>query len=281
MKTILYATDYSKNAVAALKYAYSMSAKMDACLLVIHVFDYPTIMNTEVKEPVPHFEKNAFKKHNSKLKEFCTKYLGNELDKMNVRMEAIEDKSVVNGIISKAIELNVYMVVTGMKGVNAFKEFIMGNTTKHLIEKSPCPVLAIPEDASHGQIETIVYATDFEKEDIGAIHKLTEIAKPFNAEIRIVHISPLKEFDRKKLMKEFEEKAKDNIGYSKMEFNIIPSDNTFEDLRLYLGEVNADIIVMLERKSKGLLRKLFHQDLVKKMKSYGRIPLISFNVINY
>ena len=125
MKTILYATDYSRNTVAALKYAYLMSTKMDAGLLVIHVFDYPTTMTTEVKEPIPNFEKNAFKKHNSKLKEFCIKHLGNELDRMNVRIEAIEDKSVVNGIISKAIELNANMVVTGMKGANAFKEFLM------------------------------------------------------------------------------------------------------------------------------------------------------------
>ena len=141
--------------------------------------------------------------------------------------------------------------------------------------------MAIPEDASHKKFDTIVYATDFEKEDVDAIHKLTEIAKLFNAEIKIVHISPLKEFDRKKQMEDFEEKVKENISYSKMEFDIIPSDNTFEDLRLYLGEVNADIIVMLERKSKGLLRKLFHRDLVKKMESYGRVPLLSFNETNY
>jgi len=166
VKAIIHATDYSENSVAALKYAYSLSKKMDASLLVIHVFDYPTTLDTEVKEPVPQFEKNAFKKHNARLKEFCTKHLGNGLDKMDVRIEAIEDKSVVNGIISKAKELNAFMLVTGMKGGSAFKEFIMGNTTRHLIEKSSCPVLSIPADVSHRQIETIVYATDYEKDDI-------------------------------------------------------------------------------------------------------------------
>lgn len=281
MKIILHATDYSENAVAALKYAYTMSTKMDASLLVVHIFDYPTTFDTEVNEPIPQFKKNAFKKHNSKLREFCIKHLGNELDKMNVKVEAIEDKSVVNGIISKAKELNAFMVITRMKGESAFKELIMGNITRKLIEKSPCYVLAVPEDVSHRQIETIVYATDFEDEDINAIHALTEIAKAFDAEIRIVHISLLKEFDRKKLMKDFEEKAKENLSYSKMEFDIIPSDNTFEDLRLYLGEVGADVIGMLERKSKGLLKKLFHRNLVKKMKSYGKIPLISFHETRY
>jgi len=44
MKTILCATDYSPNSIAALKYAYAISKKMDAGLLVIHVFDYPTAL---------------------------------------------------------------------------------------------------------------------------------------------------------------------------------------------------------------------------------------------
>jgi len=276
VKAIIHATDYSENAIAALKYAYAISSKMNISLVVVHVFDYPTTLDTEVKEPVPHFEKNAFKKHNAKLKEFCTKHLGNELDKMDVRVEAIEDKSTVNGIISKAKELKAFMLVTGMKGGSAFKEFIMGNTTKHLIEKAPCPVLSIPADVSHRQIETIVYATDYEKDDIKEIDSIIEIAKAFDAEIKIVHISPLKEFDRKKLIRNFEEEVKEKISYKKIEFDIIPSDDTFEDLRLYLGKVNADIIVMLERKCKGLLKKLFHRDLVKKMEYYGKIPLLSF-----
>ena len=58
------------------------------------------------------------------------------------------------------------MIVTGMKGENKFKDFIMGNTTRQLLEKAPCPVLAIPEDVVFGEIKTVVYATDYEKEDI-------------------------------------------------------------------------------------------------------------------
>lgn len=281
MKTIIHATDYSNNAVAALKYAHLISTKLKANLLVLHIFDIPTIMSTELKEPYYYLETDTFKMHHTKLEKFCIAHLGKELDKMNVRVEAVEDKSVVNGIISKAVELDASMIITGMKGGSKFKELIMGNTVKHLLEKSLCPVLSIPADVSNEQIETIVYATDFEEEDINVIETITEIAKAFDAEIRIVHISPLKEFDRKKLMKDFEEKAKERINYSKMEFDIIPSDDTFEELRLYLGEVNADIIVMLERKSKGLLKRLFHRDIVKKMESYGRIPLMSFNETNY
>ena len=144
MKTIVHATDYSENAVAALKYAHSLSKKLDANLKVVHVFDYPTMVNTKVLEPVPQIEANANKQHNSKLLKFCKEHLGDDLDLRKISTKAIEDTSVVNGIISLATELDASMIITGIKGDNIFKEFIMRNTTKQLIEKSPCPVLAIP-----------------------------------------------------------------------------------------------------------------------------------------
>lgn len=284
MKTILYATDYSENSVAGLKYAYSISSKMKAKLLVVHVFDYPTMLdNLSLKgeDAFPDIEGGGFKKHNAKLYDFCTKNLKVDLGESNIEIEAIENKSVVKGIVSKAKEVDAFLIVTGMKGGSALREIIMGNTTKHLLEKSPCPVLTIPSDASHTQIETIVYATDFEEEDLGAIDKLTEIAKPFNAKIKIVHVSSLKEIVGKQQMKDIEEKIQKNIKYVNLEFDIFYSDDVFNDLRIYLGNANTDLVAMLERESKSLASQVFHRDLVKRMESYGKIPLISFNAKNY
>jgi len=284
MKTILYATDYSENSVAGLKYAYAMSSKMKAKLLVVHVFDYPTMLDDlslKGEAAFPDIEGDAIKKHISKLHIFCTKNLKGELDELNIEIEAIENKSVVKGIISKANEKEAFLIVTGMKGGSALREIIMGNTTKHLLEKSPCPVLAIPNDASHKQIETIVYATDFEEEDFGAIDKLTEIAKPFNALIKIVHISPLKEMVEKWPIKDIKEKIHKYIEYTNLEFDIFYSDDVFNDLKIYFRNTNVDLIAMLEHDNKSLKSQIFHRDFVKRMESYGKVPLISFNAKNY
>ena len=277
MKTIVHATDYSENAVAALKYAHSLSKKLDANLKVVHVFDYPTMVNTKVLEPVPQIEANAYKQHNSKLLKFCKEHLGNDLDLRKISTEAIEDTSVVNGIISIATELDASMIITGIKGDNIFKEFIMGNTTKQLIEKSPCPVLAIPAETTHKQLETIVYASDFLEEDIYAIGDLVEIARPFKGVIKVVHITKKEEYDGITQMEWFKEALKQKIKYEKIEFEVIFSEDIFDSLRIYLGDVNADLIVMMEREKYGFMDKITHRDLVKRMESYGKIPLMSFN----
>jgi len=63
VKTILYATDYSDNSAAALRYAYQLSKSLKASLVALHVFDYPTVLETEVHEPFPHLEEDAFEEH--------------------------------------------------------------------------------------------------------------------------------------------------------------------------------------------------------------------------
>ena len=284
MKTILYATDYSEKSELALKYAFNMSIKMKAKLLVIHVFDYPTLLDDLSLKPeaaFPDIEGDAFKKHNSKLNAFCLRVLKKDISTLNIEIDAIENKSVVKGIVEKANAVAAFLIVTGIKGASKFREFIMGSIAKQLFEKAPCPVLTIPSDSVKTEIETIVYATDFEEEDLGAIDKLTEIAKPFNAKIRIVHISSLEETMRKRQKKSLENSIHKYIDYTNIELDILYSDDAFNALKTYYGDSNADLIAMLEREDSGIISKVFHRDLVKRMETYGKIPILSFNAKNY
>lgn len=284
MKTILYATDYSENSELALKYAYNMSTKMDAKLLVIHVFDYPTLLDSFSFKPEPAFpdiEGDAIKKHRSNLNAFCTRVLNSNVATSNIEIEAIMNKSVVKGIVEKANEINAFLLVVGMKGVSALREIIMGSTAKKLIEESPCPVLAIPNDSVNTEMKTIIYASDFEDKDLGAIDKLTKIAKLYNANIKIIHVSSLAETMGNRLIEELEEKFLKYINYPKLELDILYSDDPFNALKIYFGNTNADLMAMLQRESNGITSNLFSRNLVMQMESYGRIPLLSFNAKNY
>jgi nucleotide-binding universal stress UspA family protein len=282
MKTILYATDYSKNSVAALQYAHKMSEQLETRLVIAHIFEYPTILGLEgLDKPFPHLEKDAFKHHRSKLEKFCTEHLGNAWEGPNIQLEAVENKTVLKGIIATADEWHAYLIVVGVKGESGLRESIMGSTTKQLIEKAPCPILAIPADASYNPIKTIVYGTDFENEDIYAIRKLVEMAKHFDAEIKVVHITTKKELDNANQMEGFKNMLQQKVEYERMEFVHLVSESIFDALRNYLGEVGADMAVLLERERKGVFKKWFHRDLVKKMESYGNIPLLSFRGSNH
>jgi len=280
MKTIIHATDFSDNAISALKYAYTLSKKTKAVLWVVHIFNNATLAST-LNDPILLPIEENIQKKKAILKEFCKSHLGSDVETLNIQIEAIENSSIVAGIISKADELYASMIVTGMKGKSAFKELLMGSTTKKLIEKAPCPILAIPINATLNNINTIVYTTDFEEEDIIAIFRLAEIAKIFNATIKIVHISQKSDTDAQQEMEWFKEILKQKVTYANLEFEVIFSDEIYNYLVFYLNKVDADLIGMLERGNKGLIRKIFHKDLVKRIEGTIHIPLISFNEINY
>ncbi|MET2985153.1 universal stress protein [Aureibaculum conchae] len=278
MRNILYATDYSKNSITALKYAYQLSTKINAQLTVIHVFHYPTTLIDMVSNAEPNFGVNYYKKHTSKLQQFCNDYLGYELK--NVNVEAIENNSVLNAIITKAKELDPLFIVVGTKGQSSLKDLIMGNTTKNLIENGLFPVLSIPNKKRISSFKTIVYATAFEEDDINAICKLAEIAKPLNAEIKVVHVSSEKDYSGKVQMEWFKEMLNNKIDYKNISFDIDISNDIFNSLRLYADNTEADLIAMLDRKKGGFLKNLLNKDTVQKMNDYGKYPLISFNVSN-
>ncbi|WP_171017214.1 universal stress protein [Maribacter sp. ACAM166] len=282
MKTILYTTDYSENSVAALKYAQKMSEQMETRLVISHVFDYPTVLGSEaLSEPFPQLEKDAFRTHQAKLEKFCEAHLGSDWKTPNIELEVVENKSVLKGIISVADQWHAYLIVVGMKGGSTLREMLMGSTTKHLIEKAPCPILSIPADASYMPLKTIVYATDFEDEDVYAIRKLAEMAKQFEAEIKVVHISTKEEYAGDMLMEWFKTTLREKVSYERMDFKVLFTDDVFNSLRIYLGNTNADLMVMLEREHKSIIKKWFHRDLVKKMENYGRMPLLSFRGANH
>ncbi len=280
-KTIVYATDYSQNSAAALKYARKLMGQMNTRLVVTHVFDYPTVLGTEMlSKPFPNVEKDVLKINQTKLEVFYEEHLGSSWEESFIQLQAVQGKSVIDGIISVADQWHASLIVLGMKGGSILQELILGSTTQKLIKKAPCPVLAVPSDIRHFEIRTMVYATDFEEADLQALKKLVKIAKPFNAQIKVVHISTGKEYAGDDQMEWFKAMLEEMVSYNKIEFKLFFSNDIFQSLCLYLDEVDADVLVMLEQEDKSILKKWFGQDLVKKMENYGKLPLLSFRQAN-
>ncbi|MCK0144917.1 universal stress protein [Arenibacter sp. F26102] len=276
MKTILYATDYSLNSVAALKLAHLMTKKFDANLMVMHVFDIPIPLSTV---SVSHLkkEKRLLTENYTRLKNFCTEHLGDTWEGCNITFAAEENASVPNGILEKALHLDADLIVVGTKGTSALKEFILGSATTALVKKAPCAVLAVPETSELEIFKTMVYATDFEQADIFAINKFVKIANIFNADLRIVHISSKEEYAGDQQMEWFKDMLLQKVKYEKITFDLIFSDQIFEELNRYLDKTETNLFAMLERKDNSFVQRYLKKDLVKKMVSNITIPLLSFN----
>ena len=281
MKSILYATDYSLASVSALRYANSLSQTLNMRLVLTHVYDLPTVLGTQLQAPFPDLRKDTIDHEQKKLSEFYEEYTDEKATRPpEVVFEPVENMSVLSGIIAKSTDWHASMIVVGMKGESAIKDLVMGSTAKKLIDKAPCPVLTVPADHRFEQLTDLVYATDFEVEDLRALEKLVVLAKAWNAHIRVVHVTMDKEYAGTSQMEWFKEMVAQKIDYDRIHFEVLKSDNNNQSLRDYSVNQHAGMIAMLERIQKGATKKIFHKDLVKQMASNSRLPLLSFNERN-
>lgn len=276
MKTILYATDCSKHDIDILQYAHELCNKLKASLILLHVFSIPPIQFSTIR-PRKYLSTHAHDEQLNILKEYATKHIKQNVIKTQIRFEVTENISVSDGILSSIKEVSPDLLMVGMKDEHTARAMFSGSIAKALLEKVNCPLLIVPNMQNFKSIKKIVYATDFEEDDILAIQRLVEIAQPLNAEINIVHIATKSEYAGKDRMERLKEMLQEKIVYRNITFHMVYQDTIYDGLRSYINSNSADVVAFLEREENGFFKRLFHKDLTKKIESNITIPMLSFN----
>ena len=273
MKKILFTTDFSANADKAFCFALNMAEKHQAELIMAHVFDVPNVYNYPVEFNPSEMKPGMIKSWKRTLKEFFEHY---DTD-VKATFEAVEHPSIVKGILSIVETHKPELLVVGTRGKSREKEAILGGTTKSLLKRSPIPLMAIHEYKNQKGFDKVLYASDFREDDILALKKLVQLMTPYEPEIQILHINTASEYGGNEKIEWFKELVKENIDYDRISFEIIHSDTIYYSLYKHMSQDNFDLLVMLEKERSGIIDKLFHEDLVKKMEYRTWIPLLSYN----
>jgi nucleotide-binding universal stress UspA family protein len=276
MKKIICATDYSNNSVPALKYAYALSKKINAELIILNIIEYPTVWNSDVPKPkFSDFESGAHKAYQKLLNEFCTTHLGANFNSQNVTLDVKNGEDVENEILNYAKNSQALLLVLGVKGMSPIKELFLGSTTKMLISKSKIPVIAVPEGSKLEKFESLVYATTLADEDIIAIKKICDLFDSIITKIEVLHVSEKEDNSSVSKIEAFRKNLKAQFSSSNIELKIIYNNDVFGTLKNYLKDQEVDILGMLEREKRVVWKNLFHRDLVTRLETSTNIPLIS------
>ncbi|MGB5555869.1 MAG: universal stress protein [Flavobacteriaceae bacterium] len=275
MKTIVYATDLSELEVPTLRYAYKLTESLKAKLIVLYVYSVPPITVATIRSPKQISHKLEAEKKDVAL-HYCTQHLKEEWVKSKVEIQVQEHTSIHEGIFEKVKESTPDLLIVGMKDNHTQRGLFTGSIAKSLMGKVECPILIVPNRMRFRKIKSIVYATDFEETDIFAIQNVVNLAKPFNAKIRIVHIPTAEEYIGKEQSELFNEMLAKNVKYPNIHLHTFLSESVYQGLRTFVEQHKADVLVMLQRETDGtFFTKLFHKDLVKQMESHISIPLMS------
>ncbi len=141
IKTILFPTDFSNGARAAMDHAISLAKDYSAKLILIYVAQNVPV--TEWDNLSPHYE--------TELMDDLEKSAGIEMGKWVSEVSAKAgdvDQVIARGvpfveIIKTAREKKADLIVIGTHGRTGIDHMLFGSTAEKVVRKSPCPVLTV------------------------------------------------------------------------------------------------------------------------------------------
>jgi len=268
MKTFLVPTDFSDNAENALFYAVELAKREQAKIILFNAY-------TISDEDLAGQTLKAHKRSEERLKSLGTKieHAG------GVEYECISKQgAAVKQILDFIKNVNVDLVIMGTKGESNFSKVIFGSNTAHIVEKSACPVIAVPEGASYEPIKKMTYATNYLDSDILALKEVVELAKPYNAQVNILHIANKDQSpdEERAMMEKFKKEVEGKIEYNNVSFQMLSGENAEQELKEYLDAGSTDMLIMSTH-YRTLWDKMFRSSLTNQMAYNSPVPLMAFH----
>lgn len=275
MKTFLVPTDFSQNASHAIKYAMQLNQKLNARIILFHSYVIP-VYSTDLPLSMP--DDAVLRNASKEALDASAKKLMSEYPNATIQVELHQDYPEEEIVIA-AEKFKADMIIMGTQGASGFREALIGTISAAVMEHAPCPVMAVPAECDFKPFSKIVFATNYAEGDFNYTEQVLEFARPFNAELILLHISS-GEFERSvefDAIERFKERIKEDAKYKKVQFKLLESIDIYKGINLFLEESRADLVAMTMRK-RSFVQKIFQRSITQKMAYHSHIPLIAFKV---
>jgi nucleotide-binding universal stress UspA family protein len=252
-----------------------IAKQQNADMLLLHVYQAPVVIAPEsydlVKMELDQSKQDS--ERGLKALELRISHAGG-VNFSSLSQEGAAAETILEIIKTK----NVDLVIMGAKG-SGLSAGIFGNTTTRVIERAICPVMAIPGGTRFDKpIRKITYATDYHRSDVNAIGQMADFAKPWSAQLNVLHISTdnISPAEEKKLMSDFMTTVLQKVNYKNFSFQLMHGDDAISQLEKYLDDNSTDILVMSTH-HRGFFERIFRRSATKTIAIESPVPLIAFH----
>lgn len=275
MKTILFPTDFSINAFHAAEYAGMLAEKFEAKVIILHAFSIPMVPATHTSYNV-RFAIDGYRATISKdLETFTDKFLKvSGLTSDNISSK-IEYGFPADKILEVASDLKVDMIVMGTKGASNFMDKWLGTNSQKVMEEAKCPVWIIPNKAKIEYPENVMYAADFQEDEVVATQRVLELVRPFGASCHVVHVNGFFELYASAGLREMVNYLTDEFETENVSFQNINSEGIIAGLEVYIKK-NKPNLLALALHEKSFLNKLFETSISKHFVQEAKLPMLIF-----
>lgn len=275
MKTILFPTDFSGNAIHASEYAGMIAKRLNANVVLLNIYTIPTISEYQLPNEIENFINLNKRDAQANLEEFTKVFLKNtglQPERVSTRVEYgyVSDKIVET---ARAIQAN--MIVMGTKGATDFLDRWLGTNAQKVMKNASCPVWIVPQKALIHYPQNFLYAADFQEDELLATHKVKELAEPFGAKCKVVHIHDYFEMNVGHRIEETAHQIDDVFDDDEVTVKTLHRANIIEGLETYIRTHKPDVLAMAIH-DKSLFDRIFDTSITKHFVQEAHLPILTF-----
>ena len=276
MTTILFPTDFSKNAIHASLYAGMIARGMNAHIILLNVYSIPMATEYQIPYDVDGFLRMNKEVAEEKLQEFAKELIEGTGISHNRVTQITDYGQTSDSIVKIAQSEEVDFIIMGTKGVSNMLDKWLGTNAQNVLEAAECPVWVIPENAPLNYPKTFMYAADFREDDVLASLKVLEVARPLGATCKVIHIHDYYEPISNRTLKEIvTEMNYEFVGDDDVTIKNIDRQEVYDGLKTYVRTHKPDVLA-LGVYHKSFLSKIFDRSITEHFVQEGNIPLLTF-----
>ncbi len=140
IRRILVPIDFSEHAEYVIEWASHLALEHSSHLSLLHVYHLPVeFQQLEGAYLPPDFWTNVKKEADQTL----SRYVG-DIRQKGLAVEAVVREGYpATVIVDEATAQNADLIVIGTHGLSGLKHLLLGSIAERVVQKAPCPVLAV------------------------------------------------------------------------------------------------------------------------------------------
>jgi hypothetical protein len=249
MRTILIVNDNSSEARHAAEFALVIAQRMEADILLVNT----TVINQMVTEKVLAGDVSK-----ADIDEHPFPGILHHLNTLNEGQlsfkPAIKEFDVAVMTESEMIELviknRIWMMVKGMADIRTIADAKKNLNIHTVLNRVLCPLLLIPPHWELKDLERLVYIADLRYCRIQVVRYLADIAKSWNADLSIAHMSArgLPDMAENYALSVFSEEFSTKVNYDQLFFNNIKEKDLAKAVDVMINAMHNDVLVFVNHR---------------------------------
>lgn len=274
MKSILLPTDFSNSSVNAIYYAIELFKDIRCEFYILNVQKASSFVSDDLMtmQPSTTIYQNLIGSAKKGVEKIIREIKEKYGLKNHVYHSIVDYDNFIDAINQTVKSKQIDLIVMGTQGATGAEKVIFGTNTVRVMQRSSCPVLAVPENCEFESLKKIVFTSNYHsKYKPNELRPLLDLANQFNAKIDVLHLMNGKLLSSNQMNNmAFLDDYFTDLNH---EFINIDSDELFETVVDYINVNDIDLLAMMSRRH-SFFERLFTRHTVETFAFNINIPYL-------